>query len=141
MTRIYGELDPGIRDTVQFLRNGGFNTTDSGDGVSKEGGPLESSMLKVPHVVISVLPSQAMYQADMLLAFLDMHGISAGPDEATVTELAGAQAEGTVYGDNVFITASYDPQTKVSIIMVTGLDDALLASKRDQKQKGDSCSL
>lgn len=31
----YADLDPGIRDTVRLLRSHGFETTDSGDGVSK----------------------------------------------------------------------------------------------------------
>lgn len=31
----YDDLDPGIRDTVRLLRAHGFETTDSGDGVSK----------------------------------------------------------------------------------------------------------
>lgn len=31
----YSELDPGICYVVQWLREAGFNTSDSGDGVSK----------------------------------------------------------------------------------------------------------
>ena len=31
----YGELDPGIRETVRRLNEEGFETCDSGDGVSK----------------------------------------------------------------------------------------------------------
>ena len=54
----YMDLDPGVRRLVRIIRNAGFNTTDSGDGVSKgeDGEPY-------PHVHI-VLPDYA----DMVLA-------------------------------------------------------------------------
>jgi hypothetical protein len=48
----YSNLDPGIRDVVRLLRERGFNTTDSGDGVSKvaKHGPMDG-VLPFPHVV------------------------------------------------------------------------------------------
>jgi hypothetical protein len=49
----YETLDPGIRDVVRRLRDRGFETTDSGDGVSK---PAEwyaaGEAIPFPHVVI-----------------------------------------------------------------------------------------
>ena len=47
----YGYLDPGIREVVRLLRGWGFNTTDSGDGVSKlKRDPDMEGVLPVPHV-------------------------------------------------------------------------------------------
>ena len=40
-------LDPGIADVVQRLREAGFETTDSGDGVSK---PNMECAMPFPHV-------------------------------------------------------------------------------------------
>jgi hypothetical protein len=44
----YSALDPGIREVVRLLRGWGFDTTDSGDGVTK---PLDfEGVLRIPHV-------------------------------------------------------------------------------------------
>lgn len=56
------ELDPGIRRTVQLLRDAGFETTDSGDGRSK-GDAGED----YPHVHMVVPRSSALDEADRLL--------------------------------------------------------------------------
>jgi hypothetical protein len=45
----YEDLDPGIREVVRMLRDAGFNTTDSGDGVTKVALGHEGVMT-VPHV-------------------------------------------------------------------------------------------
>jgi hypothetical protein len=45
-------LDPGIRDVVAKLREQGFNTTDSGDGVSKSQADYATGCaIPFPHVV------------------------------------------------------------------------------------------
>ena len=45
-------LDPGIRDVVRYLRGKGYETTDSGDGVSKPASWFETGeALPFPHVV------------------------------------------------------------------------------------------
>lgn len=47
----YDQLDPGIRDIVKLLHDNGFDTTDSGDGISKskDGWP-ENEIIPYPHV-------------------------------------------------------------------------------------------
>ena len=45
------DLDPGIRDLVVYLRSCGFETTDSGDGVSK---PDDERVFQVPHIVARI---------------------------------------------------------------------------------------
>lgn len=49
-------LDPGIRSLVVVLRARGWDTTDSGDGVSKVGGPqdVDGNVLPFPHVAVNV---------------------------------------------------------------------------------------
>lgn len=46
----YAILDPGIRGAVQYLRERGFDTTDSGDGVSK---PPYDRVFDVAHVAVA----------------------------------------------------------------------------------------
>lgn len=48
-------LDPGVRSLVIALRNKGYETTDSGDGVTK---PPDQRVLDVPHVFIRVRGSR-----------------------------------------------------------------------------------
>lgn len=47
----YNELDQGIRVIVRSLREAGFKTTDSGDGVSK---PADERVFECRHVVAAV---------------------------------------------------------------------------------------
>ena len=54
-------LDPGIRETVRLLRDAGFETTDSGDGVSK---PEVGRCLSFGHVFIEVSPDKLISEAN-----------------------------------------------------------------------------
>lgn len=107
------DLDPGVRLAVSWLREHGFETTDSGDGVTKQasGEWDESQLCDVPHVVIRVAPEALVIEADRLEALLLGIGI----------RLTGAPGE-------VSAEASYDPANRVGVIIVEHLSDALLAS-------------
>lgn len=61
------QLDPGIRRMVSWLRAEGWETTDSGDGVSKPPGP---EVLPFPHVVIRSSPGRLVDDARRLRKFL-----------------------------------------------------------------------
>lgn len=63
----YAELDPGIRDTVRLLRQAGFQTTDSGDGVSK---PADARVFDVPHVAMTCAREDMFAQAESAAALL-----------------------------------------------------------------------
>lgn len=63
----YNQLDPGIRDTVRLLREHGFVTTDSGDGVSK---PKEARIFEVPHVAAEIHPHVIIRETQRLAALL-----------------------------------------------------------------------
>ncbi len=97
------ELDPGIRDFVCWLNHHRFETTDSGDGVTKlaAGWPPEEAM-DVPHVFIAVVPEDMVSEA---IRLRDL--IQSGGDRVP---------EGA-------ITASYDPANHVAILAVIGIDD------------------
>lgn len=68
----YEKLNPGIRATVRFLREHGFNTCDSGDGVTHE---FECD-LPGPCVHIQCDPHQLASEADRLVALLKGVGIN-----------------------------------------------------------------
>ncbi len=64
--------DPGIRQVVKMLREAGFETTDSGDGVSKPQDWYESGeALPYPHVACSVPQASFWSQARSLQKILD----------------------------------------------------------------------
>ena len=116
-------LDPGIRSTVAWLRFHGFDTVDSGDGVTKYAdAPDEASAdvadvgpgwigcaLPVPNVAIQVEPDQLVAEADRLAALLlSEHGVTVDP-----------QGENLV-ADQAVISASYDPANRTALILLTG---------------------
>lgn len=60
----YEMLDPGVRDMVRWLRKKGYETIDSGDGVSK---PAETRTISRRHVVIRLPKAhRAVFVADNL---------------------------------------------------------------------------
>jgi hypothetical protein len=63
----YAALDPGIRDIVRLLREVGFKTTDSGDGVSK---PPVGRVFSFPHVVAAVETDAMVREAERMQACL-----------------------------------------------------------------------
>lgn len=63
----YDQLDPGIRDLVRKLRESGFETTDSGDGVSK---PAVARNFDFPHVFAVVSPNHMVRLSHMMASLL-----------------------------------------------------------------------
>lgn len=67
MAVAYEELDPGIRDIVRRVNQAGFETTDSGDGVSKPQEWFDSGeALPFPHVVAVTTPATMVKDAHLL---------------------------------------------------------------------------
>ncbi len=63
----YDELDPWIRDKVRAINEAGFETTDSGDGVSKPADWYESGCaIPFPHVVVSTTSATMLIDAHRL---------------------------------------------------------------------------
>jgi len=73
------DLDPGIRDTVMLLRDRGFETTDSGDGQSKDGCGVADDNgvvhhLAFPHVAAKTTCPHLFEDAKRMQALLREHG-------------------------------------------------------------------
>ena len=109
----FAELDPGIRETVRLLRDAGFRTTDSGDGVSKV--DMECAE-PVPNVYMVVDAPVMVAEADRLAKVL-----GAALRDGVLDEVQ------TVDGHEVprvFIDASYNPLDGVAILALHGVSDA-----------------
>ena len=102
----YDELDPGIRETVRWLNERGFRTTDSGDG--SKAAEMPCAMAE-PNVAISVAPADLVQEADRLHRLLTEAGIH-------------FSAIGT---GGRFIQASYDPAdgTASACVLLIGVGD------------------
>lgn len=119
----YEEMDPGIRETVRYLRAHGFNTTDSGDGKTKfpngpEEPPTDACAMPMANVAIYTDADILVKEADRLCQLLQGLGIRVGVlndgDDHEVVE----------------IQAGYDPVDGSSVIVVMFLDDEKLAAVR-----------
>ena len=90
----YEQLDPGIRATVRWLREHGFETVDSGDG--SKAAHMECA-LDVPNVFIRVAPEKLVAEADRLRDLLAEAGWPTvsigtvdGPGEHAAAEIQGS---------------------------------------------------
>lgn len=113
-------FDPGIRNTVAFLREHGFYPVDSGDGVSKCEAIDIGEAEDAPHVHME-LPSigRGMEEADRLAALLrDL------PNPVPVVSMSMSK-------DGVSIQLTYDPANRSEILSVYGLNDARLGGPFD----------
>lgn len=97
----YDELDPGIREVVRVMRDNGFRTTDSGDGVSK---PADHRALNIPHVFAVVVPADALgSECDRLAYVLRQRGV----------RFSGADP---LAGPVPHIEGTYDPIDRTAVI-------------------------
>jgi len=111
LTAPTNELDPGITEVVALLQGWDFETTDSGDGVTKlRAGWSPDEALDIPHVHMQVRPDLMVQKADLLRGLLRCHNI---PVES--------QRPGGIY-----IQASYDPMHDSAILSLYGLNNELL---------------
>lgn len=119
----YSTLTPGIRRTVALVRSWGFETTDSGDGVTNVQAGMDGAMT-VPNVYIHVRdPEHLLRESQGLLQRLDAIGVdmdAQGPDNAPC------------------IQAMYDPCVHSAGILLMGVDDALLERVLGPVQSADT---
>ncbi len=111
------DVDPGIARVVAWLRDAGFDTTDSGDGVTKIAQgftPEDDGVLETAHVHMTVPPGQLITQADRLALLVR-------------AKLAGVVLpNGALAIDAVIIDATYMPLEAVAVLTLFGMSDAEL---------------
>jgi len=103
----YELLDAGIRRTVRLLRDNGFRTCDSGDGT--KAAEMDCAV-GYPMVAMLAEPGVLVAEADRLHALMLANGIDIrepGPEEDDVP----------------VIDASYDPASRVAVIVLVGVAD------------------
>lgn len=101
-------ITPGVRRLVAFMRKHGFQTTDSGDGITNPEVRMECAFPQ-PNVFIDVPDlSRAFAETNRLYALLTAEGQDFGPDSPTV------------------IHCQYDPVDGLAMIYVMGVDDAMV---------------
>lgn len=107
----YTILDPGIRGAVQYLRERGFETADSGDGESK---PPEERDRDVAHVAIVTTGSALVEECKRLVRVLEELHIETKPVHAPTPMLPRDVA---IYGTYDPVS---DPEQKRGLIVVMG---------------------
>jgi len=122
----YEELDPGVRETVRWLFEHGFNPT--GDGVSKVG--KMGCARPIKHVYMVVAPSDTLEnEVDRLYGLLLERGVRLfdGPSTPEEAEELGVRWEGVPEGvvPGGSLQGSYAPGGP-GIIMLEGVDDVVL---------------
>jgi hypothetical protein len=102
----YSELDPGVRELVRILREHDFDTSDSGDGVTKLAAgwtPEKDSVLEVPHVHIPLDYAELMIRESHRLRDL-------------LNNLGILVSEG-------MIQTTYDPHSEIAILSLYMVSD------------------
>lgn len=103
-------IDPGVRNLVVWLRSRSFNTTDSGDGITKiNAGNIDA--LDVPHVFMRVADASLLYAEALRLQYVlwTEHGIKRQPGR---------------------VEASYDPANGIAVLSLTGISDTDLRGQK-----------
>jgi len=112
----YEDLDPGIVETVRWLNDLGYSTTDSGDGVTKfEKGRGFEGVLTWPHVVITLLNADCLVEECRKLSRLISKTLGYEP--------RNPPDDGS---DWFLIEGSYNTVDNIPLIMVMGLHDKML---------------
>jgi hypothetical protein len=117
----YAQLDPGIRRLVRLLRDSGFDTCDSGDGVSKfEDDAIQPDACAEPtaHVYAQVDSEAMISEADRLLALLEAKGRPGLLDETFVEPVSEQVVP------RVIVEAGYYPASGKAMVSVHGVTDA-----------------
>jgi hypothetical protein len=116
----FNALDPGIRRTVKWLRENGFETTDSGDG--SKAATMECA-LNYPNVAIRIDdPDALQFEADRLYELLSGRDIDLAPQ--------GTDCE-------PYIQATYDPADGSAILLLMYVNDELLFGSESIPDSGD----
>ena len=114
MNELPSDINPGIIRTVQWLRSHGFETCDSGDGVTH----MAECDRPYPYVSIRVAPEGMVARTIALKELLAKARIVVVP-QAWAFDQGGLP-------NAPFIQATYDPADGIAIIDLRGVSDARL---------------
>lgn len=126
-----GSIDPGVRVLVQLLRSQGFDTTDSGDAVSKfvRGSPYffdatcssyeECGILRVPHVHISSKGWRPAAAPNYMASAVETMGLCACHLRYLIGSLGIEVTPGMVQ-------ATFDPTGGSAVVSLYDVTDAML---------------
>jgi len=111
-------LDPGVTALVQLLYSAGYNTTDSGDGVSKFKNRERHTHyeLDVPHVFVLIPRKDANQAVDDIHDLLKGRGVVFGED---MEDIAAAGPVPAVEGH-------IEPHTDMTLVVVWNVTDKAL---------------
>ncbi len=112
----YQQLDPAIRNVVRLLRLNGFDTHDSGDGVSKADWIARGTAMAIPHVFVRATPESMVSCARDLLLLVRRVGV-------TVSSGYFRQES-----DRVLVESTYCPVADEATVVLLGLNDATLSA-------------
>jgi hypothetical protein len=107
----YASLNPGIREVVSLLREHGFDTTDSGDGVTNIAADMEGA-IPVPHVHCMVSVDRIVLEALRMMQVLIDNGVEPFPG---------------------CVQAMYSPVDGIASVSVFGVDDEMLLAAQSKK--------
>jgi hypothetical protein len=99
-------LAPGIRGAVLWLRQHGFNTTDSGDGSNADAG-MEGA-LPISHVMMTCAPGELAAECNRLRLLLRERNAVVLEEQIDLSGRPG-----------LVILGSYDPVSEVAVIALT----------------------
>ena len=106
-------LDPGIRKTVEWLVDMGFETTDSGDGKHKGQWLGEADYMSQPNVFMQTTKNDLIEEADRLHKLLIFH-------HRIILDEATHDQQGP------HVQALFDPSDDSAIIALYNIDDSML---------------
>lgn len=144
MTPLDNDINPGILNTVQWLRSHGFNTVDSGDGKTH----LYECDLPVPYVHILVRADDMASECKRLAALLREKGITVEPmnqDNSVPCiqchwDVSNNENEGAISMYNVVIPAISENPSQPALPMDDDLNEPLGQACSRENPECESCT-
>lgn len=112
------DLNPGIVETVYWLRDQGFDTCDSGDGKTH----LMEGDANIPYVAIRVRPEQLVSESHRLFDLVRVQLLKAGINLLEEMSFTGSLDQPL----RPYVEASYHPQLQTALLQLWGADDETL---------------
>ena len=112
----FREINPGICKLVAMLQDHGFDTCDSGDGITNPQLKIDGAM-EIPNVFMTVPPAAIVSESKRLLDLL--------------CSRVDFESESSVAS----IEASYSPLDDTAVIALTGIDDGYVFGRDNDEPR------